>query len=64
MKKCEVNGPVTHEVYKYLRSNSHLYNEKEKAARKIPWNFAKFLVSGQGKVLNYYEPKVTPNQIR
>ena len=28
--KIEVNGPNTHEVYKYLRSQSELYDAKSK----------------------------------
>jgi glutathione peroxidase len=42
--KINVNGDRTHEVYKYLRRNSPLYNEETDKAASIPWNFAKFLI--------------------
>lgn len=35
--KIKVNGPDTHEVYKYLRSKSELYNPKKNRAKQIPW---------------------------
>ena len=31
--------------------------------KNIPWNFAKFLVNKDGKVVNFYSPKVTPNEM-
>ena len=43
--KIEVNGPNAHPVYQFLRKNSELYNEQEKVAGEIPWNFTKFLVN-------------------
>ena len=64
MEKCEVNGECCHEIYKYLRKNSPLWNKEENAARLIPGNFAKFLISSQGKVLKYYKPEIAPNEIR
>ena len=56
--KIEVNGPNTCEVYKFLRRNSELYDDKKKQSKEIPWNFAKFLVDGQGKVISYHNPKI------
>jgi len=53
MEKCEVNGPNTHPVYQYLRTNTeNLYTGKgftvpEKGAQ-IGWNYAKFLVDSKG----------------
>ena len=61
--KTDVNGVNTCEVYKYLRGNSELYDEKKKESKEIPWNFAKFLVNGQGKVVSYHNPKVDPLDI-
>ena len=46
-----------------MRLNSELYNAKDKVATNIPWNFAKFLVDGEGKVVSYYGSKVAPNDI-
>ena len=48
MEKIEVNGPNTHEVFKFLRQHSPLYDEKKKEIKEIPWNFAKFLVNEKG----------------
>ena len=64
MKKCEVNGPNSHDVFTYLRNNSELYDQKKNIARRIPGTFAKFLVSREGKVINYYPPSVEPLAIK
>ena len=52
--KLEVNGPQRHPVYQYLTS----------AASGIPgdisWNFEKFLIGRDGKVLHRYPPGTTP----
>jgi glutathione peroxidase len=57
--KIEVNGPHTHEIFKYLKYNSVQMNS-EKGLKNIPWNFAKFLVDIKGNVQGFYEPKVKP----
>lgn len=63
-EKVEVNGVNTHPVYKFLRSNSQLFNGKDKSAKFIPWNFAKFLVNGKGEVVKYFEPGDKATDIR
>ena len=63
-EKIEVNGPNSHDLYKYLRINSELYNPKKNDVKEIPWNFAKFLVDEHGKVKSYYGPRVSPNDIK
>ena len=52
--KIDVNGDATCELYQLL-----------KAAKPgdIAWNFTKFLVDGEGRVLERFEPKVTPEEI-
>lgn len=55
--KIEVNGPNSHEVYKYLRCNSELHDQKKKEVKEIPWNFAKFLVNSKGEVVSYHNPR-------
>lgn len=55
-----MNGRNACEVYRYLRNNSELYDSKTKEAREIPWNFAKFIVDRNGKVVSYHNPKVDP----
>jgi len=54
MEKINVNGPETHVVYRYLKSNS----DRE----KIDWNFAKYLVSVGGNV-RHFTSAVDPNQM-
>ena len=60
MEKCEVNGKECHDVWKYLRVNSVLYDAKKKRAKEIPWNFAKFLMDKDGHVIKYYNPRIDP----
>ena len=68
-EKIEVNGENTHPIYVFLRQNSELQqkskNEKSKALSlgQIPWNYAKFLVDGQGKVVAYYPPTTAPSKL-
>ena len=57
--KIEVNGVGAHPLYKHL-----------KAAKKgwfwtefIKWNFTKFLVNREGRVVNRYAPTATPEAI-
>ena len=44
LNKNDVNGPQACELYRFLRCNSSLYDERKRQANVIPWNFAKFLV--------------------
>ncbi len=62
-EKIEVNGPKTHPVFSYLRHNSPLLDEKADAVKNVPWNFAKFLVDAEGKVVKYEEPQVDPDKL-
>mmetsp|Transcript_22708 Transcript_22708/g.52989 ORF Transcript_22708/g.52989 Transcript_22708/m.52989 type:complete len:120 (-) Transcript_22708:181-540(-) len=52
--KIEVNGPNTHDVYKFLRTAPGISQDK------ISWNFAKFLVDQNGAVVKRYGPKESP----
>ena len=61
--KIEVNGPSCHPLYKYLRAGSNLYDPVTKTFQEIPWNFAKFLVNSEGKVVKMYAPDVKPESI-
>jgi glutathione peroxidase-family protein len=40
MEKTDVNGAATNPVYTFLKKSANVGS--------IPWNFAKFLVDGQG----------------
>ena len=61
--KVQVNGPNCHPLFKYLRAGSILYDPEKKTFQEIPWNFAKFLVNSEGKVVKMYEPPVKPEVI-
>ena len=61
--KIDCNGPETCEVYKFLRTNSELYDAKKQEAREIPWNFAKFLINSDGFIVSYHKPTASPNDL-
>lgn len=56
--KIDVNGPNAHPLYKYLRSQ-----KKTLLGDNVPWNFTKFLIDQNGKVIKRYEPFVAPEKI-
>ncbi len=56
--KVEVNGEGAHPLYKFLRSQkSGLLSDS------IKWNFTKFLIDKQGKVVERYAPMTPPERI-
>ena len=56
--KIEVNGPNTHPIYSYLKSEM-----QGASSADIEWNFAKFLLDRNGKVLERFSPKTAPSQM-
>ena len=54
--KIEVNGANTHPLYKFLKSEAKGLLGSE----AIKWNFTKFLVGKDGKVVRRYAPRDTP----
>lgn len=58
-EKIEVNGAATHPLYRWLK----------KAARgvlgtqRIKWNFTKFLLDREGKVVERYAPATKPHEL-
>ena len=58
--KIDVNGEDSHEVFKFCRRHSELYDEKNDTMKNVPWNFAKFLIDSEGQVVEYYNPKQNP----
>jgi glutathione peroxidase len=52
--KLDVNGPNRHAVYRFLTS------PQTGIAGDITWNFEKFLVGRDGKVLRRYPPPTKP----
>jgi len=61
--KIEVNGPECHEVYKFLRTQSDLRDQKTDTVKEIPWNFSKFLLDRNGIVMGFYPPTVKPSEL-
>ena len=56
--KVDVNGPHAHPLFAWLRSESGgLLGDA------IKWNFTKFLVNREGKVVKRYAPTVPPSAI-
>ncbi|XP_022140114.1 probable phospholipid hydroperoxide glutathione peroxidase [Momordica charantia] len=56
--KVDVNGPNTAPVYQFLKSNAGGF-----LGDLIKWNFEKFLVDKNGKVVERYPPTTSPFQI-
>ena len=57
-EKIDVNGSNTHEIFNHLKSKKGGF-----LGSRIKWNFTKFLISGEGKVVRRYAPTTTPDQI-
>lgn len=55
-KKVEVNGDGACDLYRYLTSQE----TQPKAKGKISWNFEKFLLGRDGKVVARYAPQTEP----
>ena len=53
--KIEVNGPNRHALYVMLAGADSPY------PGDIKWNFGKFLVSRDGKIVKRFEPRTTPD---
>jgi len=57
-EKIEVNGDKAHPLWKYLT------NEIEGPKGKIiDWNFTKFLINNEGKVVERFKPSVKPSAL-
>ena len=52
--KIEVNGDGAHPLYKQLKKESG-------GSEKIRWNFEKFLLDGEGKVIKRFSPRTKPD---
>lgn len=57
--KIEVNGDKTHPLYRFLKKQAKGLLGSE----AVKWNFTKFLVDADGKVLRRYAPTDTPERI-
>lgn len=56
--KVEVNGENTHPLYKFLKSE-----DPDNKDSDIKWNFEKFLIDKNGKVVKRYRTQVKPSKI-
>ncbi|KAK4050069.1 Glutathione peroxidase 2 [Microbotryomycetes sp. JL201] len=59
MKKSDVNGDNTNEVFKYLKSHAKGIFGTE----MIKWNFSKFIINREGKVVHRYSPTTKPQDL-
>lgn len=58
--KIEVNGDGTHPLYRFLKQEARGLMGSE----KVKWNFTKFLVDRNGRVVRRYPPTTKPEAIR
>jgi len=56
-----VNGPNTHPIFQYLKYHSDELGCDSGKCSAIGWNYGKFLVDRNGKVVKYYSPKTNPS---
>ena len=54
-EKIDVNGKNEHPLYRYLKDNCEVNKGKN-----IKWNFTKFLVDRNGKIVNRFAPTDKP----
>ncbi len=59
MAKIEVNGPGEAPLYKWLKSEA----PGLLGSKKIKWNFTKFLIGRDGRVIRRYAPTAKPEAI-
>jgi len=57
--KIDVNGPATHPLFIFLKSNSKGFLGSE----RIKWNFTKFLIDRNGHIYKRFAPYIKPSQI-
>ena len=58
--KIDVNGENAHPLYKFLCSEK----QGVLCSVKIKWNFTKFLINNNGKIVERFSPRVEPKYIR
>ena len=57
-EKIDVNGSNAHPIFRYLKKQKGIH-----FLSAIKWNFTKFLVNKEGKVIERYAPTTTPDKI-
>lgn len=58
-QKIDVNGPNTHPLYQHLKSEA----PGLLGSQAVKWNFTKFLINQEGRVLKRFAPTDTPEKI-
>ncbi|KHL96046.1 MULTISPECIES: glutathione peroxidase [unclassified Paenibacillus] len=58
-EKINVNGSEAHPLFKYLSKEA----PGVLGSKSVKWNFTKFLVDQEGRVLKRFSPQTTPDQI-
>ena len=58
--KIKVNGPEAHPLFKILKSDKPGIFRTQ----SIKWNFTKFLINSNGKIVERFSPRVEPRHIR
>ena len=58
-EKIEVNGDGAHPLYRYLKSSAKGLLGTE----AIKWNFTKFLIDRDGKVVDRFAPTTKPEEL-
>jgi len=58
-EKIEVNGPNAHPLYQFLKKAKPGFLGSE----RIKWNFTKFLIDRQGRVVRRYAPATKPKAL-
>ena len=58
-EKIDVKGSEAHPLFKYLSKEA----PGILGSKSIKWNFTKFLVDREGRVLKRFSPQTTPEQI-
>ncbi|MBW4083425.1 glutathione peroxidase [Paenibacillus sp. S150] len=58
-EKIDVKGDEAHPLFKYLSKEA----PGVLGSKSVKWNFTKFLVDQEGRVLKRFAPKTTPDQI-
>ncbi|MFA7268648.1 MAG: glutathione peroxidase [Sterolibacterium sp.] len=56
--KIEVNGANTHPLYQFLKAQ-----KRGLLSKAIKWNFTKFLIDRNGKVVKRYAPATRPEEL-
>ncbi|MBN1249196.1 MAG: glutathione peroxidase [Anaerolineae bacterium] len=57
--KIDVNGAGAHPLYKFLKQEA----SGALGIKAIKWNFTKFLVDREGRVLERFEPNIVPKDM-